>query len=165
MGFKSVPCRELLDIATKHGYRFTVPLTQDASNVTIHLHAIDDISSTSHPVGASSDSEENQIATAAQAQLEERTASGNTILLTFKAAELRSETINAITNIQTVINITVRATCFTVLLAKPSDSKTSLFYLKRRSQIPLAENTRRKTSGLRAAKTTKRRQMRKWWKF
>lgn len=153
MGLRSVTGRELSDLANRNGCRFTVPMSSNTKTVSIHFQTIEDVEASSPLM--SSDSEENQIATVAHAELMSSSRSGNTVLLKFVAKGLRSEALQSILTIPTVINVTISASEFSVIIAKPSDSKTSLYFLKRRSEIKASAPRSRKKSG--ANKISRRR--------
>lgn len=134
VGFRTVSARELLDLANKHGCRFTIPLNPNSRELSVHFQSIEDVDNLGPP-SSSTESEENQIATVCHAELMSSSRSGNTVLLKFVSNSLRSESLQTVLNIATVINVVVSSSGFSVIVAKPSDSKTSLYFLKRRAEI------------------------------
>ena len=158
VGLRSVSGRELLDLANKHGCRFTIPLNANSKELSIHFQTIEDIENI-NTVSSSTESEENQIATVCHAELMSSSRSGNTVALKFVSKGIRSESLQSVINIPTVINVIISSSEFSVIIAKPSDSKTSLYFLKRRSEIKSASPIKRKTHL--AQKTTRRK--RRWF--
>lgn len=153
IGLRTIGGRELVELANKHGCRFTIPMNANTKTLSIHFQAIEDVEQIG-PSAASSESEENQIATVAHAELMSSSRSGNTVLLKFVSKGIRSEALQTILNISTVINVVISSSGFSVVIAKPSDSKTSLYFLKRRSELKTGVPIQRRKI---AAKTPRRR--------
>ena len=136
-GLRTIQASVLLQICHREGYKFSIPISKDNKCLTINLQSIDDITSAKRDsiVLHHQDNEEDRIVFVSNAELVSKTRSGNTTLLKFTCDELNSDTLLDINTIETVITTNVYGTGFSVIVAKPSDSRTSLFFLKRHSKV------------------------------
>ena len=146
VGFRSILAQALLKIAQTHGYKFVIPFHRPA--VTICFERIEDVLPNDITPMATVDSVENRIATISKGELKSKNESGNVIMLTFNTKQLRSEDLFQIFSVPSVINVLITKDHFSAIIAKPSDSKTSLYFLKRQEravQIPRSVSKAKKT--------------------